>query len=74
MAEIIQHMNADHKDALGMRARVFAGIQSQEATMTTVDRLGLHLRMKPRVACGAHASHVGWEVSSAAEARKSNGI
>jgi hypothetical protein len=27
MAEIIQHMNADHKDALGMLARMFAGIQ-----------------------------------------------
>ena len=70
MAEIIQHMNADHKDALGMLARMFAGIQSQEATMTTVDRLGFHVRMKTsggmrgaRIACLR-------EVSSAAEARK----
>jgi heme iron utilization protein len=70
MAEIIQYMNADHKDALGMLARMFAGIQSQEATMTTVDRLGFHVRMKTsggmrgaRIACLR-------EVSSAAEARK----
>jgi len=70
MAEIIQHMNVDHKDALGMLARMFAGIQSQEATMTTVDRLGFHVRMKisggmrgARIACSR-------EVSSAAEARK----
>jgi putative heme iron utilization protein len=70
MAEIIQHMNADHKDALGMLPRMFAGIESQEAAMTTVDRLGFHVRMKAsggmrgaRIACLR-------EVSSAAEARK----
>src|SRR2546426_2187019 len=40
MDEIIQHMNADHKDALILLARVFAGIESQEAAMTSVDRLG----------------------------------
>src|SRR5713226_7340973 len=33
-AEIIQHMNADHKDALILLARVFAGMESQEAAMT----------------------------------------
>src|SRR3984893_14937477 len=46
MAEIIQHMNADHKDALVLLARKFAGIQSEEATMTVVDRLGFHVRLK----------------------------
>src|SRR6266851_3272568 len=30
-ADIIQHMNADHKDALILLARVFAGIESEEA-------------------------------------------
>jgi len=44
--EIIQHMNADHKDALILLARVFARIESQEATMTAVDRLGFHARLK----------------------------
>jgi hypothetical protein len=44
--EIIQHMNADHKDALILIARAFAGIDSQEAVMTSVDRLGFHVRLK----------------------------
>src|ERR1700693_2723449 len=34
MADIIQHMNTDHKDALILLARAFAHIESQEATMT----------------------------------------
>jgi putative heme iron utilization protein len=46
MGEIIQHMNADHKDALVLLAREFAHIESQEATMTSVDRLGFHARLK----------------------------
>jgi len=46
MAEIIQHMNTDHKDALVLLAREFAGVESEEATMTAVDRLGFHLRLK----------------------------
>jgi heme oxygenase (biliverdin-IX-beta and delta-forming) len=46
MAEIIGHMNADHKDALILLAREFAGIESEEATMTAVDRLGFHVRLK----------------------------
>ena len=45
-AEIIQHMNADHADALKLLARAFVGIESQEAAMTSVDRLGFHLRLK----------------------------
>ncbi len=46
MAEIIRHMNSDHKDALILLARKYAGIESQEATMTAVDRLGFHVRLK----------------------------
>ena len=45
-AGILQHMNADHKDALILLARVHAGIEAQEAVMTSVDRLGFHVRMK----------------------------
>ena len=51
-AGIIQHMNADHADALILLARVFAGIESQEAAMTSVDRLGFHVRLKTQ---GRHA-------------------
>jgi len=39
-------MNADHKDALVLLARKFAGVEAQEATMTAVDRLGFHVRLK----------------------------
>ena len=45
MAEIIQHMNADHNDALVLLARTFARIESTEAIMTAVDRLGFHVRL-----------------------------
>jgi hypothetical protein len=45
-AEIIQHMNLDHKDALVLLAHVFAGVESEAATMTAVDRLGFHVRLK----------------------------
>ena len=38
--DIMQHMNADHKDALIRLAKWFAGIEAQEAEMTSVDRLG----------------------------------
>src|SRR5437899_5108494 len=43
---IIQHMNTDHGDALIVLARVLAGIESQEVAMTSVDRLGFHVRLK----------------------------
>src|SRR6202046_2467206 len=46
MAAIIQHMNADHNDSLALLARKFAGIEAQEATMTAVDRLGFHVRLR----------------------------
>ncbi len=62
-AEIIQHMNADHGGALTLLARVFAGIESQEAAMTSVDRLGFHVRLKtpggPRGARIAFSREVG---------------
>jgi hypothetical protein len=44
MSEIIQHMNTDHNDALVLLARTFARIESTEAIMTAVDRLGFHVR------------------------------
>jgi len=44
--DIIRHMNADHRDALRLIARRFAGEDPDEALMTAVDRLGFHLRLK----------------------------
>jgi heme iron utilization protein len=47
---ILAHMNADHADALLLIARKFvseaASEATSEATMTAVDRLGFHLRLK----------------------------
>jgi putative heme iron utilization protein len=69
MAEIIQHMNADHKDALVLLARKFARIEAQEATMTTVDRLGFQVRLKAQD--GIRGARIAFlrEVSNPAETR-----
>jgi hypothetical protein len=69
MAEIIEHMNADHKDALVLLAREFARIESQEATMTAVDRLGFHARLKTEK--GMRGTRIPFlrEVRSSGEAR-----
>jgi heme oxygenase (biliverdin-IX-beta and delta-forming) len=45
-SDIIQHMNADHKHALVLLAKQYAGITAQDAQLTSVDRLGFHLRLK----------------------------
>jgi putative heme iron utilization protein len=63
--EIIQHMNTDHKDALVLLAREFAGIDAQEATMTAVDRLGFHVRLK------THDGMKGTRIAFPREARDS---
>ena len=70
MAAIIQHMNTDHKDALVMLARTFAHIDSAEATMTAVDHLGFHVRL--RTAEGMRGARIALlrEVSNSAETRK----
>jgi putative heme iron utilization protein len=45
-AGIVEHMNRDHADALRAYARVFAGVEAEEATMAAVDRLGFKLRVR----------------------------
>jgi putative heme iron utilization protein len=68
-AGIIEHMNADHKDSLILLARKFAGIDAEEAVMTSVDRLGFHVRLK--AVEGVRGARVSFlrEVSNSAEAR-----
>jgi putative heme iron utilization protein len=67
--DIIQHMNTDHGDALKLLARAFTGIESQEAAMTSVDRLGFDVRLKtPNGTRGARIAF-SREVGNAAEAR-----
>jgi putative heme iron utilization protein len=68
--EIIQHMNSDHRDALILLPRAFAGIESSEVAMTSVDRLGFHVRLKTQD--GTRGARIAFlrEASSPAEARK----
>jgi putative heme iron utilization protein len=67
--DIIQHMNSDHREALILLARAFAGIESQEVTMTSVDRLGFHVRYKTQE--GMRGARIAFlrEVGSPLEAR-----
>lgn len=44
-AGIVEHMNADHIEALLLLARRLAGIAAEDAKMTSVDRLGFHVRL-----------------------------
>jgi putative heme iron utilization protein len=69
IAGIIEHMNADHKDSLILLARKFASIEAEEAAMTSVDRLGFHVRLK--TAEGVRGARIAFlrEVSSSSEAR-----
>jgi putative heme iron utilization protein len=68
-AGIMQHINSDHKEELVMLARVFAGIESQEAAITSIDRLGFHVRLKTRE--GIRGCRIAFvrEVSNPSETR-----
>jgi hypothetical protein len=67
---ILQHMNADHQDALILLAKVFTGTVAEHAVMTAVDRLGFHVRMKTEEGMkGARIAFLG-EVSTPGETRK----
>ena len=39
-------MNSEHVPAMILLAKVHAGLEATEATMTAVDRLGFHLRLR----------------------------
>lgn len=67
-ARIIRHVNADHVDALILLARRFANIEAHGAMMTSVDRLGFHVRLETQD--GVHDARIAFsrEVRSAAEA------
>jgi putative heme iron utilization protein len=69
-AGIIQHMNTDHEDGLVLLAKAFCGIESQEVTMSSVDRLGFHVRLKTQD--GMRGARIAFlrEVRSPAEARQ----
>jgi len=69
-SDIMQHMNADHKEALILLAKRVAGIEAQEAEMTSVDRLGFHLRLKTQD--GVRGARMAFlrEVSDPAQCRE----
>jgi heme iron utilization protein len=69
-AGILQHMNADHSDALIVLASVLAGIEAQEVEMTSVDRLGFNIRAKTEG--GMRGSRIAFlrEVRDTTETRK----
>jgi putative heme iron utilization protein len=66
---ILEHMNADHADALLLYARVLGGVAADEATMVGVDRLGFKLRV--RAGDRVHSVRIGFprEVRTARESR-----
>ncbi|HZL67046.1 MAG TPA: DUF2470 domain-containing protein [Candidatus Limnocylindrales bacterium] len=68
--DIMQHMNADHKDALMLLAKRFASIEAQEAEMTSIDRVGFHVRL--RTQDGMHGARIAFlrEVSDPVQARE----
>jgi putative heme iron utilization protein len=69
-AGIIEHMNTDHKDALILLARTLGGIEAQEAAMTSVDRLGFHVRLKTQDGMKGARIAFSREVSNPGETRK----
>jgi heme iron utilization protein len=45
-AGILDHMNADHADALVLYSKTFGGVDAEEATMTGIDRMGFRVRVR----------------------------
>jgi putative heme iron utilization protein len=43
---ILDHMNEDHVDAMLLLARGLSGVEGTDARMTSVDRLGFHVRIE----------------------------
>lgn len=66
---IIQHVNEDHPDALALIVKEFLGMDAEEASMTSVDRLGFQVRFKHKGEF--YSRRVGFprEVSTSEQAR-----
>ena len=67
---ILSHMNADHVPAMILLAKVHSKLESSEAAMTAVDRLGFHLRLKTSEGMKGTRINFLREVQSADETRK----
>ena len=68
--DIMQHMNADRKDALLLIAKRFAGIEALQAEITAVDRLGFNVRLKTQD--GVHGARIAFlrEVTNPMQTRE----
>jgi putative heme iron utilization protein len=66
---VLRHMNADHGEALVLLARAAGETGTETATMTAVDRLGFHLRL--RSGERVHGARIAFprEVRNTGEAR-----
>jgi hypothetical protein len=67
---ILGHMNSDRVPAMILLAKLHAGLDATEATMTAVGRLGFHLRLK--TADGMKGTRINFlrEVQNSDEARR----
>ena len=68
--KIVEHMNSDHVPAMILLSRVHSGLNATEATMTAVDRLGFHLRLKTDDGMKGIRINFLHEVQNSDEARK----
>lgn len=69
-AGILSHMNADHRDAMALLVQAATSLESDEVKMTSVDRLGFHLRVTTGEAVKGMRLPFLREVRSAEEARR----
>jgi heme iron utilization protein len=67
---ILEHMNADHVPSMIVLAKAYAGFDATEATMTAVDRLGFHLRLKTKAGMKGTRINFLREVQDSDGARK----
>jgi putative heme iron utilization protein len=67
--QILEHVNADHGEALLVLAKVAGGIDAEEASMTSIDRLGFHLRLRAGDRVIGRRIAFPTEVRTTAEAR-----
>jgi heme iron utilization protein len=68
--EIIRHMNEDHADAISLLTKKIIGAESQRVEMTSVDRLGFHVRIRMPDDVRIERIPFSREANSAAETRK----
>ncbi len=67
---IIDHMNADHQDAMALLAKGFHEVDGTDAKMTAVDRLGFHMRLTTESGIRGFRIPFSREVTNGTETRE----